>query len=80
MASSPACWSAFNLIKPSEWLPIIWGRDDGEPQAAFDNLDHVNRVLGLIMEDYNGVARPRSPPDHGPPFSLGRPCSLPSEG
>lgn len=51
-----------DLIKPSEWLPIIWGRDDGEPQAAFDNLDHVNRVLGLIMEDYNGVARPRSPP------------------
>jgi uncharacterized protein len=46
-----------DLIKPGEWLPIIWNRDGGDQQPAFDNLDHVNRVLGLIMEHYNGVAR-----------------------
>jgi uncharacterized protein len=46
-----------DLIKPGEWLPIIWNRDGDDLQPAFDNLDRVNRVLGLIMEHYNGVAR-----------------------
>ncbi len=46
-----------DLIKPSEWLPIIWGGDGDDQQPAFDNLKHVNRVLELIMDHYNGVAR-----------------------
>ena len=46
-----------DLIKPGEWLPIIWNRDSADQQPAFDNLDHVNRVLGLVMEHYNDVAR-----------------------
>jgi uncharacterized protein len=46
-----------DLIKPSEWLPLIWGRGGDDQQPAFDNLKHVNRVLGLIMDHYNGVAR-----------------------
>src|SRR5436309_7334125 len=46
-----------DLIKPGEWLPIIWNRDSADQQPAFDNLDHVNRVLGLVMEHYNSVAR-----------------------
>jgi uncharacterized protein len=46
-----------DLIKPSEWLPIVWGQDGATPQPAFDNLDHANRVLGLLMEHYNDVAR-----------------------
>lgn len=46
-----------DLIKPSDWLPIIWNRDAGDQDPAFDNLDHVNRVLGLVMEHYNSVAR-----------------------
>jgi yecA family protein len=45
------------LIKPGEWLPIVWSRDGADPEPAFDSLDHVNGVLGLIMEHYNGVAR-----------------------
>ena len=45
------------LIKPGEWLPIIWNRDSADQQAAFDDLDHANRVLGLVMEHYNDVAR-----------------------
>jgi uncharacterized protein len=45
------------LIKPGEWLPIVWGHDADEPPPAFDNLEHVNRVLGLLMEHYNDVAR-----------------------
>ena len=46
-----------DLIKPGEWLPIVWGQDSADPQPAFDNLEHVNRVLGLLMEHYNDVAR-----------------------
>jgi hypothetical protein len=46
-----------DLIKPGEWLPIIWNRDSADQQLAFDNLDHVNRVLGLVVEHYNSVAR-----------------------
>jgi len=38
-----------DLIKPGDWLPIIWNRDGDDQQPAFDNLDDVNRVLGLIM-------------------------------
>ena len=44
------------LIKPSEWLPVVWG-SEGEDEPAFDSLDHLNRVLGLVMEHYNDVAR-----------------------
>lgn len=46
-----------DLIKPSEWLPVIWGEDGDDQQPAFDNLKHLNRVLGLVMDHYNGVAR-----------------------
>jgi uncharacterized protein len=46
-----------DLIKPGEWLPIVWNRNSDDPQPSFDDLDHVSRVLGLVMEHYNGVAR-----------------------
>ena len=44
------------LIKPSEWLPVVWG-SEGEDDPAFDSLDHLNRVLGLVMEHCNDVCR-----------------------
>jgi uncharacterized protein len=28
-----------DLIKPGEWLPIVWNRDSPDQQPAFDNLD-----------------------------------------
>ncbi len=46
-----------DLIKPGEWLPIVWNRDGEESQPVFADLDHANKVLGLIMEHYNGIAR-----------------------
>jgi uncharacterized protein len=62
-----------DLIKPGEWLPIVWSRDSGDPQPAFENLDHANRVLELIMEHYNGVARTlmERPDRYGPLFPVG---------
>lgn len=61
-----------DLIKPGEWLPIIWNRDGTDQQPAFDDLDHANRVLGLVMEHYNSVARTlmERPDRYSPLFSV----------
>jgi uncharacterized protein len=61
-----------DLIKPGEWLPIVWNRDSPDQQPAFDDLDHVNRVLGLVMEHYNSVARTlmERPDRYSPLFSV----------
>jgi len=59
------------MIKPSEWLPVVWG-NDGEDDPAFDNIDHLNRVLGLVMDYYNDVARTllERPDRYGPLFAV----------
>ena len=59
------------LIKPSEWLPVVWG-SEGEDEPAFDSLDHLNRVLGLVMEHYNDIARTliERPDRYGPRFAV----------
>ena len=59
------------LIKPSEWLPVVWG-SEGEDDPAFDSLDHLNRVLGLVMEHYNDIARTliERPGRYGPRFAV----------
>jgi uncharacterized protein len=61
-----------DLITPGEWLPIIWNRDSADQQLAFNNHDHVNRVLGLVMEHYNSVARTlmERPDRYSPLFSV----------
>ena len=43
------------LISPNEWLPVIWSEDDGR-KAPFKNIEHANKVFGLIMGFYNDVA------------------------
>lgn len=43
------------LIPPSEWLPLVLGRDD-DSKPVFEDLDHANRVLRLVMDHYNLVA------------------------
>ena len=45
------------LINPSDWLPLVWNRDSADKQPIFEDLDHVNTVLGLVMDHYNSVAR-----------------------
>jgi len=43
-----------------------------DQQPAFEDLDHVNRVLGLVMEHYNSVARTlmERPDRYSPLFSV----------
>jgi uncharacterized protein len=59
------------LIKPSEWLPVVWASEGGD-EPAFDSLDHLNRVVGLVMEHYNDVARTliERPDRYGPLFAI----------
>lgn len=44
------------LIMPNDWLPVVWHEDSADQKPLFENLDHANRVLGLVMEYYNKVA------------------------
>lgn len=60
------------LIKPGDWLPIVWNRDSADQQPVFEDLGHVNRVLGLVMEHYNDVARTlmENPDRYSPLFAI----------
>jgi uncharacterized protein len=41
------------LIRPSEWLPLIWGGATPE----FAGLDEANTILGSLMTRYNEILR-----------------------
>ena len=42
-------------VMPSEWLPWVWDREDGEAEAGFESEEQVNRIMSLIMRHYNAV-------------------------
>lgn len=60
------------LIMPGDWLPVVWNEDSAGQTPVFENLDHANRVLGLVMEHYNNVARTLTerPDRYSPLFSV----------
>jgi uncharacterized protein len=60
------------LISPNDWLPIVWNRDSADQQPVFEGMDHINRVLALVMEHYNSVARTlmERPDRYRPLFSV----------
>ncbi len=39
------------LIRPSEWLPVVWGEKDPE----FSSGEQLQRVLGAILGRYNEI-------------------------
>jgi uncharacterized protein len=43
------------LIMPSEWLPHIWGGEDGDP--VFDGIEQLQETVDLVMKHYNAIAR-----------------------
>jgi uncharacterized protein len=45
-----------DLISPRDWLPIVFGQDGEDEKLPFDDADHANRVLALVMDHYNDVA------------------------
>jgi hypothetical protein len=55
------------LIRPSEWLPLIWGG----PAPEFAGLDEANAILGSLMARYNEIVRAIAD-DVSRPHLLGR--------
>ena len=42
-------------VMPSEWLPWVWDREDGEAEAEFESAEQANRIMSLVMRHYNAV-------------------------
>jgi len=51
-------------VLPSQWLPKVWGQDDGAMMPPADSLDQVNHLLGLVMRHFNSIV---SGLEHSPP-------------
>ena len=43
--------SAPELVKPSEWMPIVFG----EQESGYANLEEARAVIGELMDLYNSV-------------------------
>ncbi len=41
------------LVKPSEWLPAVWGGEE----PVFDDAEQARTVIGAIMGRYNEILR-----------------------
>jgi uncharacterized protein len=56
------------LVLPSEWLPLVWGEEEG---PAFESEAQAERILGLIMRHWNHVNRAvRVRPEQGSAFYM----------
>jgi len=42
-------------VMPSEWLPWVWDIQNGEAEAEFESAEQANRIMSLIMRQYNAV-------------------------
>ena len=42
------------MIMPSEWMPVIWGDDEG---PVFDDMEQAQAISGLILGHYNDISR-----------------------
>jgi uncharacterized protein len=42
------------MIMPSEWMPVIWGDDEG---PVFDDMEQAQAINGLILGHYNDISR-----------------------
>ncbi|MEX2615474.1 MAG: UPF0149 family protein [Alphaproteobacteria bacterium] len=43
-----------DLIMPGEWMPVIWGDDEG---PEFDGVEELKTVSNLILGHYNDIIR-----------------------
>ena len=60
------------VIPPSEWLPVVWGQIDDQTAPVFDTVAHMNKMLTLVMEHYNDVAKKffEMPERYAPLFAI----------
>ena len=55
-----------DLIKPSEWLSVIWGGESPE----FDSQHQAQGVIDLIMKHYNGIIRQLDRGEYSPLYDI----------
>lgn len=42
-------------VMPSQWLPKVWGQEDGSMMPPADDLEQVTHLLGLVMRHFNSI-------------------------
>ena len=42
-------------VMPSQWLPKVWGQEDGAMLPPADDMDQINHLLGLVMRHFNSI-------------------------
>ena len=42
-------------VMPSQWLPKVWGREDGAMLPPVNDLEEANHLLGLVTRHFNGI-------------------------
>lgn len=42
-------------VMPSQWLPRVWGQEEGDMMPPADDLEQVNHLLGLVMRHFNSI-------------------------
>jgi uncharacterized protein len=52
-------------VMPSQWLPRVWGQEEGAMLPPVDDLAQANHLLGLVMRHFNSIV---SGFDHSPPW------------
>lgn len=61
------------IVIPSEWLPWVWDREDGEAGVEFQSEEQASRIMSLVIRHYNAVlhAFMDDPAGFEPVFRLG---------
>ena len=44
-----------DLIRPGEWLPMVWGGPDSDAAAVFESTKEAEQFIELIMQHYNSI-------------------------
>jgi len=44
-------------VMPSGWIPWVWDMRAGNVSPEFKNMDEANRIMNLLMRNYNAVLR-----------------------
>lgn len=42
-------------MMPSQWLPKVWGQEDGDMMPPADDMEQGNRLLGWVMRHFNSI-------------------------
>ena len=48
-----------DLVTPSEYLPVVWGTEDGSG-PVWESADQANYVMNLLMRHWNAIAARRA--------------------